>query len=147
MNKPNLVLGNLIFPEGSRWKDGLLYFSDIFSHEVVSLTLEGKRKTVFSLENDFPVGLGWLPNGKMLINSKTQFYLIKSTVAGEPFGTFSDSRSWKMVTYKNDRGKGAECSQFNVVNVLDYTRRARVAPKRLFVSGEPNHHKFMGDVV
>ena len=31
MKKPNLVLGDLIFPEGSRWKDGLLYFSDIFS--------------------------------------------------------------------------------------------------------------------
>ena len=25
------------------------------------------------------------------------------------------------------------------VSLLDYTRRARVAPKRLFVSGEPNH--------
>ena len=88
MNKPNLVLGNLIFPEGSRWKDGLLYFSDIFSHEVVSLTLEGKRKTVFSLEDDFPVGLGWLPNGKMLINSM----LGKKLLIG-------DSETGKVSTY------------------------------------------------
>ena len=88
MNKPNLVLGNLIFPEGSRWKDGLLYFSDIFSHEVVSLTLEGKRETVFFLENDFPVGLGWLPNGKMLINSM----LGKKLLIG-------DSETGKVSTY------------------------------------------------
>ena len=29
---------------------------------------------------------------------------------------------------------------------LDYTRRARVVPKRLFMSGDPNHLKLMGDV-
>ena len=30
--------------------------------------------------------------------------------------------------------------------ILDYTRRARVAPKRLFVSGEPKSRKLMGDI-
>ena len=69
MKKPILILGDLIFPEGSIWNNGLLYFSDIFSHEVVSLSLEGKRETVFSLQDDYPVGVGLLPNGKMLINS------------------------------------------------------------------------------
>ena len=80
MKKPNLVLGDLIFPEGSIWKNGLLYFSDIFSHEVVSLSLEGERKTVFSLEDDYPVGVGLLPNGEMLINSM----LGKKLLIGEP---------------------------------------------------------------
>ena len=69
MKKPIFILGDLIFPEGSIWNNGLLYFSDIFSHEVVSLSLEGKRETVFSLQDDYPVGVGLLPNGKMLINS------------------------------------------------------------------------------
>lgn len=86
MRKPNLVIGDLIFPEGSIWKDGLVYFSDIFSHEVVSLSLEGERKTVFSLEDDYPVGVGFLPNGKMLINSM----LGKKLLIGEPdTGTIS----------------------------------------------------------
>ena len=80
MKKPNLVLGDLIFPEGSIWKNGLVYFSDIFSHEVVSLSLEGERKTVFSLEDDYPVGVGLLPNGEMLINSM----LGKKLLIGEP---------------------------------------------------------------
>ena len=80
MKKPNLVLGDLIFPEGSIWKNGLLYFSDIFSHEVVSLSLEGDRNTVFSLEDDYPVGVGLLPDGKMLINSM----LGKKLLIGDP---------------------------------------------------------------
>ena len=86
MRKPNLVIGDLIFPEGSIWKDGLVYFSDIFSHEVVSLSLEGERKTVFFLEDDYPVGVGFLPNGKMLINSM----LGKKLLIGDPdTGTIS----------------------------------------------------------
>ena len=86
MRKPNLVIGDLIFPEGSIWKDGLVYFSDIFSHEVVSLSLEGERKTVFFLEDDYPVGVGFLPNGKMVINSM----LGKKLLIGDPdTGTIS----------------------------------------------------------
>ena len=80
VKKPTLVLDNLIFPEGSRWNSGALYFSDIFSHEVVSVSLERKRETVFSLKDDYPIGLGWLPDGKMLIVSM----LGKKLLLGDP---------------------------------------------------------------
>ena len=90
MKKPILILGDLIFPEGSIWNNGLLYFSDIFSHEVVSLSLGGKRETVFSLQDDYPVGVGLLPNGKMLINS----LFGKKVLLGDPetgkISTFCD---------------------------------------------------------
>ena len=51
------VLGGLAFPEGPRWRGGRLWFSDMHAHEVVAMTPEGARETVFS--HDGPVsGLG-----------------------------------------------------------------------------------------
>jgi sugar lactone lactonase YvrE len=60
------ILDGLAFPEGPRWRGGRLYFSDMHAHEVVSMTPDGARETVFA--HSGPVsGLGWLPDGDMLV--------------------------------------------------------------------------------
>lgn len=60
------VLDGLAFPEGPRWRDGALWFSDMHAHEVVRLAADGVRSTVAVF--DGPVsGLGWLPSGQMLV--------------------------------------------------------------------------------
>ncbi|MAV14441.1 MAG: hypothetical protein CL705_01090 [Chloroflexi bacterium] len=66
--KPEIFAENLIFPEGSRWKNNKLIFSDIFSNEVLCFTEEGNKETVVKIDG-LPVGLGWNQNNDLLINS------------------------------------------------------------------------------
>jgi len=70
------VLAGLAFPEGPRWRAGRLWFSDMHAHEVVAMTPAGARETVFAQEG--PVsGLGWLPDGRMLVVSMEDRRLLR----------------------------------------------------------------------
>ena len=66
--QPRLLLDNLVFPEGPRWHAGSLWFSDMHGHEVVRVDLEGRRETVVKVPAQ-PSGLGFLPDGRLLIAS------------------------------------------------------------------------------
>ena len=56
------------FLEGPRWHDGALYVSDMHAHEVLRVTAEGDVEVLTQLDTA-PSGLGWLPDGSMLIVS------------------------------------------------------------------------------
>lgn len=73
-----LVLDDLVFPEGPRWRleEGRLYFSDMHAHEVVAVSVEGERETVVGVEGQ-PSGLGWLPDGRLLVVSMTDRRLLR----------------------------------------------------------------------
>jgi sugar lactone lactonase YvrE len=66
--KPEPLLEGLTFPEGPRWRDGRLWFSDFYSHRVIALDLKGKAETIVSVPQQ-PSGLGWRPDGTLLIVS------------------------------------------------------------------------------
>jgi sugar lactone lactonase YvrE len=60
-----VVLGGLAFAEGPRWHDGALWLSDMHGHRV--LRVDGGEATTV-LQHDSPVsGLGWLPDGRLLV--------------------------------------------------------------------------------
>jgi len=63
-----VLLEGLTFPEGPRWYDGRLWFSDMQAREVVSVNMAGERQTVLSM-NDNPSGLGWFSDGRLLVVS------------------------------------------------------------------------------
>ena len=63
-----LVTG-LSFLEGPRWHDGALYVSDMHGDAVLRITTDGAVTTVVDVEQ--PSGLGWLPDGSLLISSMT----------------------------------------------------------------------------
>jgi sugar lactone lactonase YvrE len=65
---PTVVLEGLAFPEGPRWHDGRLFFSDQHDRRVVVMDPSGKAETVVEVAEQ-PSGLGWLPDGRMLIVS------------------------------------------------------------------------------
>jgi sugar lactone lactonase YvrE len=65
-----VLLDGLMFTEGPRWHDGKLFLSDMHAHKVMSVDLEGKAQTVVEVPT-WPSGLGWLPDGRMLIVSMT----------------------------------------------------------------------------
>jgi len=59
----------LQFPEGPRWHEGALWFSDMRARTVLRLDLAGGApETVLTLEHQTS-GLGWLPDGRLLIVS------------------------------------------------------------------------------
>src|SRR6187431_3301202 len=67
MNATVLATG-LHFGEGPRWHHGKLWFSDFYDHAVKTVDLEGRVETKVEVAGQ-PSGLGWLPDGRMLIVS------------------------------------------------------------------------------
>jgi len=61
------VLDGLNFGEGPRWHENALYFSDMHAHRVVRMTADGVSETVVEILDDEPSGLGWLPDGRLLV--------------------------------------------------------------------------------
>ena len=66
--KPNVLVDGMTFTEGPRWREGKLYFSDFFTHRVLAVDTEGNLETVVEIPHQ-PSGLGWMPDGTMLIVS------------------------------------------------------------------------------
>lgn len=61
-----LVVDDLAFPEGLRWHDGHLYFSDVFGRTVHRLGSDGCLETLAAVPA-LPSGLGFLPDGTLLV--------------------------------------------------------------------------------
>ena len=63
-----VLIEGLTFTEGPRWHDGRLYFSDFFTHRVLAVDTQGNMETIVETPQQ-PSGLGWSPDGSMLIVS------------------------------------------------------------------------------
>lgn len=70
MATPEVFAEGLDFGEGPRWHDGRLWVSDFFAHRVSSYDAAGERTTEVELD-DQPSGLGWLPDGDLLLVAMT----------------------------------------------------------------------------
>ena len=62
------VAEGLYFGEGPRWHAGRLWFSDFHAHAVKSMDAAGHVRTELEID-DQPSGLGWLPDGRLLVVS------------------------------------------------------------------------------
>ena len=71
----------IYFGEGPRWHDGRLWFSDFYAYAVKSVSLAGDMRTEFTLD-DRPSGLGWLPDGTLLVVSMTKRQVLRRTSSG-----------------------------------------------------------------
>jgi sugar lactone lactonase YvrE len=56
------------FGEGPRWHAGRLWFSDFYRHGVFTLDADGTETRVVTVDQQ-PSGLGWMPDGTLLISS------------------------------------------------------------------------------
>ncbi len=70
------LLRGLTFTEAPRWHDGRLWFSDFYSHRVMAVDLAGKAETIVTVPQQ-PSGLGWRPDGSLLIVSMLDRRLLK----------------------------------------------------------------------
>ena len=74
--KTEILLKGLVFPEGPRWHAGRLWFSDMDAGYVMTVDLEGNAETVVHVPGR-PSGLGWLPDGRLLVVSMTDRRLLR----------------------------------------------------------------------
>lgn len=74
--KSQQLTDGIVFGEGPRWHDGKLYFSDIWGHKVMTVDEQGRKQVVAEVPTR-PSGLGWLPDGTLLIVSMTDRKLLR----------------------------------------------------------------------
>jgi sugar lactone lactonase YvrE len=74
--KTEVLLEGLTFGEGPRWREGKLWFSDFHTKRVMTVDLEGRTETVVEVPG-MPSGLGWLPDGRLLVVSMTDRRLLR----------------------------------------------------------------------
>ena len=68
-NAMRRVCEGLAFAESPRWHGGALWFSDFYTHRVQRLdTASGELRSVCEVPGQ-PSGLGWLPDGRLLVVS------------------------------------------------------------------------------
>ena len=77
-----ILAEGIYFGEGPRWHEGRLWFSDFYAHAVKSVSPSGDLWIEFEID-DRPSGLGWLPDGSMLIVSMTKRQVLRRSADGE----------------------------------------------------------------
>ncbi|ANY09575.1 SMP-30/gluconolactonase/LRE family protein [Pseudonocardia sp. HH130630-07] len=63
------VLTGMSFLEGPRWRDGRIWVSDFYTHRVLSARPDGSDLRTEAEVPGRPSGLGWLPDGDLLVVS------------------------------------------------------------------------------
>jgi sugar lactone lactonase YvrE len=71
-----VLLSDLEFPEGPRWRNGKLYFSDAAAGKVIAADEKGNSDILVQLQ-DMSSGLGFLKDGRMLIVSMQKRHLMR----------------------------------------------------------------------
>ena len=71
------------FLEGPRWHDGRIWVSDFYTHQVVSADEHGGDLRVEAQVPGQPSGLGWLPDGRLLVVSMRDHRVLRRESDGE----------------------------------------------------------------
>jgi sugar lactone lactonase YvrE len=121
------------FFEGPRWHDGRWWVSDFFHHVVISLEPDGKDVREEAVVKGQPSGLGWAPDGSLLIVSMLDHRVLRrradsdtlevlaeiGDIAGGPCNDMvvdSVGRAW-VGNFGFDHFNGGEFSAANLARV------------------------------
>ncbi|MFZ1490994.1 MAG: SMP-30/gluconolactonase/LRE family protein [Ilumatobacteraceae bacterium] len=81
MPEATLLTDGLYFGEGPRWHDGKLWLSDFYDHAVKTIDEHGHVEVMVEVPG-MPSGLGWLPDGHLLLVSMTDRRLLRIEAEG-----------------------------------------------------------------
>ena len=81
MAQARTLTDGLYFGEGPRWHNGRLWFSDFYDHAVKSMDMAGRVSIEHRFE-DQPSGLGWLPDGRLLVVSMRALKVLRQEGRG-----------------------------------------------------------------
>jgi sugar lactone lactonase YvrE len=76
MPTPTPLISGFSFLESPRWHDGRLWLSDFYTHRVIAVDGAGGVETVAEVPQQ-PSGLGWLPDGRLLVVSMRDRRLLR----------------------------------------------------------------------
>ena len=85
-------LSGLFFGECPRWHEGRLWYSDFFDHAVFSVSPDGDRRVEVPFDGE-PGGLGWLPDGRLLVISRLDRAVLRREEDGS-LVQHGDLRPW-----------------------------------------------------
>src|ERR1700691_537819 len=91
------LISGMSFTECPRWHDGRLYFSDFYTRRVLAITLDGTSETIAEVPAQ-PSGLGFLPDGRMLIVSMCDRKILRREFDGSvvEHANLSDLAPWHL---------------------------------------------------
>lgn len=78
-----VVVPSLSFAEAPRWHDGRLWFSDFYTHHVLSVAGDGSDLRAEAHVPNQPSGLGWLPDGRLLVVSMRDARILRREQGGK----------------------------------------------------------------
>ena len=84
MNQPQVLASGLAYGESPRWYGDRLWVSDMGTHELLTVDLNGTVEPVATVAG-MPMGTGWLPDGTLLVVSCRDGRLLRR----EPDGSFA----------------------------------------------------------
>ena len=76
-----LLLDGGTFFEGPRWRDGRWWVSDFYRHLVLTVTPDGDTDEILEVPAQ-PSGLGWLPDGSLLVVSMKDRQVLRRSADG-----------------------------------------------------------------
>ncbi|KAH8897998.1 putative lactone hydrolase [Thozetella sp. PMI_491] len=76
------IVTNISYGEGPRWHDGRLWFADFYTHQVLSVREDGGDLRVEAVVPEQPSGLGWLPDGRLLVISMRDAKILRREPSG-----------------------------------------------------------------
>lgn len=76
-----VIVEGLAFAEAPRWHDGALWFSDFYTHKVSRIDAAGRMEAVADVPGQ-PSGLGWTPDGRLLVVSMNDRRLLRQDPEG-----------------------------------------------------------------
>jgi len=69
------------FLEAPRWHEGRLWLSDFYTHQVIATDLQGRVEPIAQVPHQ-PSGLGWLPDGRLLVVSMRDRKILRREADG-----------------------------------------------------------------
>jgi sugar lactone lactonase YvrE len=76
-----ILTTGLALGESPRWHDDRLWFIDMVTNDVSALGFDGEREVIANLPG-MPMGIGWLPDGRMLMVSSRDGKLLRREMDG-----------------------------------------------------------------
>ncbi len=97
MSDLDVVADGFSYLECPRWRDGRVWVSDFYTHRVVSISPGGSPETVAEVPQQ-PSGLGWLPDGRMLVVSMRDRRVLRREASGQlaEHADLSQLASWHL---------------------------------------------------